>query len=251
MDSIWINLGKVKTSAHRVEPLLPFDISEATYLFPNVTEWLSTEDLLAHCTCQLKHWDKELALIHECIVKARLSGIVEFMKKHKNTMVNYDFKGGSWCWCWTRRLRRQWAGRGTPGTLVQCWLSSTHRVVLIIWLNLMELCRSSDTPCFDLSHTTCIHAKPSKWLRSSMPRWLQVLRKLRMWCEEVEEWFKRWWATRDSFYSKVRGWCEVVSQAEAGTSIIARTRELSAEQDIGHISFSLMLSLMLCSYHLE
>ena len=66
-------------------------MSEATYLFPDVSEQLSTKDLLAYHAHQLECRDKDLALIHEHIIKARLS---EIAKKHKNTIVDYDFKKG-------------------------------------------------------------------------------------------------------------------------------------------------------------
>ena len=43
---------------------------------------------------QIKCQDEDLALIHECVVKACLAGISEFLNEHKNTFVDYDFNEG-------------------------------------------------------------------------------------------------------------------------------------------------------------
>ncbi|KDQ61642.1 hypothetical protein JAAARDRAFT_31111 [Jaapia argillacea MUCL 33604] len=40
--------------AHSVEPLFPFNITEATYLSPPIESPLSTIDLISLCACQLK-----------------------------------------------------------------------------------------------------------------------------------------------------------------------------------------------------
>jgi len=101
-------------AAHGIEPLLPFDISEATYLFPDVSEWLSTEDLLAHCAHQLECQDKDLALIHEHVVKARLSGIAEFTKKHRNTIVDYDFEEGELVLVLNKKIEKAVGRKGKP-----------------------------------------------------------------------------------------------------------------------------------------
>ena len=101
-------------AAHGVEPLLPLDISEATYLFPDVSKRLSTEELLAIRARQLERRDEDLALIHERVVKARLSGIVEFMKKHKNTIVDYDFKEGELVLVLNKKIEKAVGRKGKP-----------------------------------------------------------------------------------------------------------------------------------------
>jgi len=53
--------------AHGVEPILPFDIIQATFLIPNLTQPLSTEDLLATHICQLQKRPADLATIHDRI----------------------------------------------------------------------------------------------------------------------------------------------------------------------------------------
>lgn len=45
---------------HGIEPVLPFDISEATYLFPHPAAWLSTQDLIAVRAKQLMKHEKDI-----------------------------------------------------------------------------------------------------------------------------------------------------------------------------------------------
>jgi len=49
--------------AHRVEPLLPFDITLATFLVPNLTKPLSTTDLITTRARQLELCDNNLTTI--------------------------------------------------------------------------------------------------------------------------------------------------------------------------------------------
>jgi len=57
---------------HGVEPLLPFDITEATYLLPPLDLPASTSDLIAHRALQLLKRPQDLADIHTKIHEARL-----------------------------------------------------------------------------------------------------------------------------------------------------------------------------------
>jgi hypothetical protein len=59
--------------AHGVEPLLPFNIEEATHLINPITGQLSTEDLLAVRARALKKRDKDLAVMWECKVRSEIS----------------------------------------------------------------------------------------------------------------------------------------------------------------------------------
>jgi len=67
---------------HGVEPLLPFDITLATFLVPNLTKPLSTTDLIAIRARQLKMHEDDLASIHQ------------FKRRYENTLLAYDFKPG-------------------------------------------------------------------------------------------------------------------------------------------------------------
>ncbi|KAG6325939.1 hypothetical protein ID866_13150 [Astraeus odoratus] len=51
--------------AHSVEPLLPFDLTEATFLLP-----VSTTELIAHRTCQVQKCPEDLMQIKEQVLQA-------------------------------------------------------------------------------------------------------------------------------------------------------------------------------------
>ena len=78
--------------AHRVEPLLPFDITLATFLVPNLTKPLDTTDLIATCARQLEMRKEDLDTIHDNVLKPCLTSVYQFQKQYQNTILAYDFK---------------------------------------------------------------------------------------------------------------------------------------------------------------
>ena len=84
------------------------------YLFPNVSKRLSTEELLAIHARQLECRNEDLVLIHKHVIKARLSGIAKFMKKHKNTIVDYDFKEGELVLVLNKKIEKAVGRKGKP-----------------------------------------------------------------------------------------------------------------------------------------
>lgn len=81
--------------AHGVEPLLPFDISEATYLLPPQDAPMSTSDLLATRGRALRKRPEDLELIHERVLKSRYLSIKHFEEKFKETIRDFNFAPGS------------------------------------------------------------------------------------------------------------------------------------------------------------
>ena len=81
--------------AHRVEPILPFDIIQATFLVPDLTQPLSTEDLLATHARQLQKCPTNLATIHDCITASCYTSICQFEKCYENTIRDFNFVPGS------------------------------------------------------------------------------------------------------------------------------------------------------------
>jgi len=57
--------------AHGIKPLLPFDITEATFLIAPILMPLSTVDLLVVHAHMLQKHNEDLAKIHECVLTAR------------------------------------------------------------------------------------------------------------------------------------------------------------------------------------
>jgi len=80
---------------HSVEPILLFDLIQATFLVPDLTQPLSTEDLLAVCACQLQKCPVDLASIYNCILASRHASVCQFEKQYANTIHDLDFTPGS------------------------------------------------------------------------------------------------------------------------------------------------------------
>jgi hypothetical protein len=81
--------------AHGVEPILPFDITMATFLVPNLTKPLATADLLAIRARQLQQRGDDLAAIQDHIYKARLSSVRQFEKQFEKTIREASFRPGT------------------------------------------------------------------------------------------------------------------------------------------------------------
>jgi hypothetical protein len=80
---------------HGVEPLLPFDVTEATFLLPDITNQLSSDSLIAIRSRQLAKREEDLADLHNRLLKSRFSSIRDFEKRFANTIHHYDFSPGS------------------------------------------------------------------------------------------------------------------------------------------------------------
>jgi hypothetical protein len=81
--------------AHGIEPLLPFDISEATFMLPDIAALQSTDELLAIRARQLAKRDEDLALIHQRILASRFASVRTLEKHFANTIHDYDFQPGA------------------------------------------------------------------------------------------------------------------------------------------------------------
>ncbi|KXN84081.1 hypothetical protein AN958_00481, partial [Leucoagaricus sp. SymC.cos] len=71
-------------AAHGVEPLHPFDITEATFLASSIMHHLSDSKLLAVRACMLQKRDKDLTKIHDKVLAACYASIHDFEKKNIN-----------------------------------------------------------------------------------------------------------------------------------------------------------------------
>lgn len=79
---------------HGVEPLLPFDLSEATYLVLPVDGPLTSAVLLAIRARQLLKRLEDLETVHDRVFAARKQSAEQFEDTFKNTIVDFDFKPG-------------------------------------------------------------------------------------------------------------------------------------------------------------
>ena len=80
---------------HGVEPTLPFNLTQATFLVPDLTKLLSTEDLLATRARQLQKRPSDLATIRDRITTSRHTSAHQFKKQFANTIHDYNFTPGS------------------------------------------------------------------------------------------------------------------------------------------------------------
>ena len=81
--------------AHGIEPVLPFDITLATFLVPNLTNKLSTTELIATRTRQLQKREDDLAEIHSNIVKSRFESVRQFKRQFESTIHDFNFGPGT------------------------------------------------------------------------------------------------------------------------------------------------------------
>jgi hypothetical protein len=64
--------------AHSIEPILPFDITLATFLLPDLAHPMLTKDLITACCCQLELCEDDLAAIHTNVLKSCFASIHQF-----------------------------------------------------------------------------------------------------------------------------------------------------------------------------
>jgi len=81
--------------AHGVKPLLPFDISEATFMILDISQHLDTADLIAIRARQLAKQDDELASMHDRLLKSCFASIADFEHRFATTICDFNFKPGS------------------------------------------------------------------------------------------------------------------------------------------------------------
>jgi hypothetical protein len=76
-------------------PLLPLEISEATYLLSPPESVLSTTELIACHAIALQKCQEQLSQLHSDMYEARLRAALCFEHEHASTICNYDFKRGN------------------------------------------------------------------------------------------------------------------------------------------------------------
>ena len=80
---------------HGIEPLLPLDIIEATFLVPEITTKLDTASLIASRARQLAKREEDLQQIHERVIRSRFASIADFERQVAHSIRDQDFKPGS------------------------------------------------------------------------------------------------------------------------------------------------------------
>lgn len=81
--------------AHGTEPLLPFDLAEATYLAPKMDSQMSTEDLIAQRAQMLQKRPQDLLRVREQVLKSRWASVKQLEKTLKDKIHDFNFKPGA------------------------------------------------------------------------------------------------------------------------------------------------------------
>ena len=81
--------------AHGVEPLLPFDLAEGTFMTEALDAPLSTSELITTRARALLRRPDDLAQVHERVLKARLTSAAAFSAKYENTITDRVFDTGA------------------------------------------------------------------------------------------------------------------------------------------------------------
>lgn len=100
--------------AHGVEPLMPFDLSEATYMAPAQTKTLTTAELLALRARQLQKREEDLDDIKKRVVKARFASAKDFEKRHASTIKDFNFGKGDMVLVRNSRIEMSWDRKAKP-----------------------------------------------------------------------------------------------------------------------------------------
>ena len=75
-------------------PVMPFDIAEATYLMPVPTTMLSTADLIANRAIALQKRPEQLETLRSHVFKQRVEAAHKFERDNRHVIRNFDFKPG-------------------------------------------------------------------------------------------------------------------------------------------------------------
>lgn len=80
--------------AHGVEPTLPLDVSQATYLCPPISAELTTDDLLAFRARQLQKRPADLQRIKSEVYQSRLNAACKLESRFRHTIRSFQFDKG-------------------------------------------------------------------------------------------------------------------------------------------------------------
>jgi hypothetical protein len=81
-------------AATGTQPILPFDISEATYLLPPPNAPLTTTELITNRAIALQKRQAHLSSLHSRVMAARVQAAVRFERDNETTIRDFDFKQG-------------------------------------------------------------------------------------------------------------------------------------------------------------
>lgn len=100
--------------AHGIEPVLPFDLAEATYLTKALQPWMSTEDLIEVRARQLQKRPEDLEAMAQRMKIARMNSVKEFEKRFANTIHDYNITPGTLVLIRNTRIEKELNRKAKP-----------------------------------------------------------------------------------------------------------------------------------------
>lgn len=97
-----------------VEPTLPFDLLEATYMSPPLDTTVSYSDLLVRRADALRRRNQSLDAIKGKVMKARIRAAERFYEEFKNTIREYDFQPGDLIMARNTRIEKELNRKAKP-----------------------------------------------------------------------------------------------------------------------------------------
>ena len=76
--------------------MLPLNFSEATYLRPPPSRFLTTTELIAERAASLEKWEEDLVKLHSRVYSSRLEAAKCFEKEHSASIKDYRLTRGTW-----------------------------------------------------------------------------------------------------------------------------------------------------------
>ncbi|CAA7263005.1 unnamed protein product [Cyclocybe aegerita] len=101
-------------AVHGVEPLLPFNITHATFLLPPMKSLITEVELLAMRGRQLERRDDDIAAMQKRVLKARFASAAKFEKRHENVLIDYDFQPGEFVLVLNKKIEPDVGRKGKP-----------------------------------------------------------------------------------------------------------------------------------------
>lgn len=100
--------------AHGVEPLLPFDLAESTYLCPAGEERLSTTELIVQQARMLQKREEDLLMVRERVVSSRWKAIKQKEDEHQRNTIDFNFKCGALVLVWNSLIDKDLGSQTRP-----------------------------------------------------------------------------------------------------------------------------------------
>ncbi len=97
-----------------VEPVLPLDIAEASYLVELPTTVISTSNLIVRQAVTLQKRPANLEQICAKVYESRVKTIQRWEKEHANRIIDWDFQPGALILVWNTRVEYELSCKFKP-----------------------------------------------------------------------------------------------------------------------------------------